>query len=130
MTELKLDKVLMTSLVDGYINYDTLTTSIALSGNVPDFGTASFIGSIIYSRGKTRADLYVTNLLTGVRRPLAGGFRQTPYQAISTETCEVYAEYSGLTISIEFFIQNNSGAPIAITPQTMEVSAVLYEVPY
>lgn len=130
MTQLKLDKVNLTSLVDTYINYDTLKTSIAISGGVANGATANFAGTILYDRAKTRADVYARNTTTGIKKPITGGIRQHPYTYVSTETCSQVATIAGNTITVTFSIFNGTGAGITLTTQTMEVSAVLYEVPY
>ena len=127
---LKPDKILVTSLFDTYINYETLTTNIIISGNVADTATATFSGNIVYDRQKTRADVYARNTTTNIKRPVTGGIRQSPYTFVSTETCSQTATYNGSQITVTFSVFNGTGAPIVRTAQTMEISAVLYEVPY
>lgn len=130
MTQLRLDKVLLTNLVDTYLNYGTLTSPIVISGSVADGATATFSTSIPYTRTKTKADLYAKNLTTGVKRPISGGYRQSPYTFTSTETASVAANYVGGVITVTFSIFNGTGGPITLVTQTMEISAVLYEVPF
>lgn len=124
------DKIQMTSLLDTYINYNTLTTTVNISGGVADTVTVDFTGTILYDRQKTRADIYARNTTTNVKRPVTGGIRQAPYTAVSTETCNQVAHYDGSQITVTFSITNNTGGAIVLTAQSIEVSAVLYHVPY
>lgn len=129
MTQLRLDKVQLTNLLETYINYDTLKSNIVISGNIAIAGTATFSTTIPYTVNKTRADVYARNTTTGVKRPVTGGLRQSPYVPVSTETCNVFATYANNLITVTFSIFNNTGALLALTTQTIEISAVLYEVP-
>lgn len=130
MTLLRLDKVLLTNLVDTYLNYGTLTSPIVISGSVADGATSTFSTPIAYTRDKTRADLYARNLTTDVKRPISGGYRQSPYTFVSTETASVSASYASDVITVTFSIFNGTGGPITLVTQTIEISAVLQEVPF
>lgn len=129
MTRLKLDQVLFSSNIETYINYDTLTSNIVISGSVADGATTDFSTSIPYTRNKTRADIYLRNLTTGVKRPISGGVRQSPYTFTSSEVCNQRALYNGSAITVTLSIFNGTGGTISLVNQTIEVSAVLYEVP-
>lgn len=130
MTQLKMDKIIMSSDVETYLNYETVTITITISGTVANGNSTVFSGYIPYARSKTRADIYVKNLNTNIKRPLWGGIRQGPYQ--STGAGEIYtqfASYGGDTISVSLTVSNNTGGPVVLTTQIMEVTAVLVEVP-
>ncbi len=129
MTQIRLDKVQLTSLLEAYINYDTLVSNISISGSVANGATADFSTSIAYSETKTRADLYARNTTTNTKRPIIGGIRQSPYVPVSTETCSITATYSAGAISVNMAVFNGTGGLINLTPQTIEISAVLYKVP-
>lgn len=129
MTQIKPDKVIYTNLIDTYINYDTLTTDIPIFGTIAASSATVFSGLIQYSRNNTRADLYVQNLSTGIKRPLSGGPRQSPYSFVSSETCTQGSLYSGNAIVITFTIFNGTGVSINLVSQTLRITAVLSEVP-
>jgi len=129
MTSLRLDKVALTSLVETYINYGTLKSTIAISGSVPASTTTNFSTTIAYDRDKTRADIYARNTTTGIKRPVTGGLRVTPYVAAGAETCNQFATYVANVITVTFSVVNNTGSPINLTTQDIEISAVLYQVP-
>lgn len=130
MTQIRPDNIVMTTLIDTYINYKTTTSNVAISGTVAAGATQNFFTSIDYTRSNTRADLYAKNTTTGIKRPVAGGSRQVPYTAVSTETCSQLARYGGSAIVVTFSVFNGTGASINLVPQTLEVTAVFYEVPY
>lgn len=129
MTQIRLDKVQFYSNMETYLNYTTLTSNISVSGNIADGATSTFSTSITYARSKTRADLYAKNLNTGTKMSLVGGPRIHPYQFVSSEVATLWATYTGSTISIFLAVTNNTGAAINLIAQTLEISAVLYEVP-
>jgi len=130
MTQIRPDNVLLSNLIDTYLNYKTLISNINISGSIGNGNTVNFLTVIPYSRVKTRADLYAKNLTTGQKRPISGGSRQSPYTAVSTETCSQLATYDGSTITVTFSIFNGTGGSITLITQTIEISAVLYEVPH
>lgn len=130
MTQLRLDKVQFASAIDTYLNYDTLTANIVVSGSVADGATGVFSVGIPYNRTKTRSDLYARNTTTGIKRPLSGGARLNPYTFVSFETASLSATYNGTDIAVVLAVFNGTGAPITLTNQTLEITAVLYEVPY
>lgn len=120
----------MTSLIDTYLNYDTLRSDIVISGSVGSGATVNFSTTIPYARTNTRADLYARNTTTGKKMPCAGGQRQNPYTFVSSETCSQLVTFTGGVFTITFSIFNGTGGTISLTAQTMEITAVLYEVPY
>lgn len=124
------DKVQFASSIDTYLNYATETADITISGSLPNLAFVSFEATIPYTRVKTRADLYLRNLNNGVKRPVNGGPRQSPYIPVSSETCDQYAQYGSNTVVISLIITNNTGSTINLTPQTIRASAVFYVVPY
>lgn len=130
MTQLRLDKVQFMSSVDTFINYKTLTSDIDISGTVANGATVNFSTTIPYSRTKTLANLYAKNTNTGKKMPVSGGSRINPYVPKSTETCSQISQYSGNTITVTYSIFNGTGAGITLTTQTIEITAVLFEVPF
>ena len=130
MTRIKPDLIRLTSLLDTYLNYGTLVETVTISGSVADGATANFSVSFPYERSKTRADIYAKNLTTGIKRPLSGGTRQGPYTFTSSEVFTQTASYNGNVLTVTFSVFNGTGGGITLVTQTMEVSAVLYEVPY
>lgn len=129
MTRVKPDNVVMASFIDTYINYDTISTNVLISGSVNNGASAIFTGELEYPRENTRADLYSRNKTTGVKRPISGGPRQSPYTFVSSEICTQGAIYGGNAILVSFVVTNNTGVTIVLTTQTLEITAVLYEVP-
>lgn len=128
--QIKPDIIIEASFLDTYINYDTLSTDVIISGGLAAGDSVTFSGTIPYTRDNTRADIYVKNMSTGIKRPLSGGPRQTPYTFASSETCSQRAQYSSGNIVVYFDIYNGTGAPIVLTTQTLQVTAVLIRYPY
>lgn len=126
---IKMDKTIFSSEVETYQNYQTLTGTISITGTVPAVSSLVFNAYFPYERGKTKADIYVKNLTTGVKRPMTGGIRQVPYTFAGSEIISQLASYGGQFISVSIQIANNTGSPIVLIAQTLEVSVVLYELP-
>lgn len=127
---IKPDMVQFASAIDTFLNYETTTANVTISGSVADGNSKIFQTTIPYSRQKTRADIYVKNMNTGVKRPINGGPRTAPYQYVSFETIDQYAQYNSNSIIVTFVVTNNTGGLINLTSQTFQVSVVLYVVPY
>lgn len=130
MTAVKLDQVRYTDLVDTYINYETSTADIVISGTVASGATATFTGNIPYSRSKTRADIYLKNLTTGKKMPTSMGGRINPYTFASSETCTHTVSYNGTSVTVTIDVFNGTGGPINLTAQTLQAQVVAYYVPY
>lgn len=129
MTKLRLDKVQFFSGLDTYLNYDNITSDINISGTVANGNSISFSTEINYTRLNTRADLYATNLNTGIKMPLTGGVRIHPYQKVSTEIASIATSYSNNTITITLLVTNNTGSSINLISQTLRIGVVLVEAP-
>lgn len=128
--QLKLDKVQLASGLDTYTNYETLTNDVLITGTVPATSSLLFVTNFPYDRSNTRADIYARNETTGFKRPLNGGFRQSPYVPKANETCTQAVYYSDDKVYVSFEISDNAGASITLNDQTLEVNVVLYQVPY
>lgn len=133
MTQIRPDDTLFFSNIDTYLNYDTLTGTVAISGSILNGNSTTFSVNIPYTRANTRADAYAKNLNTGIKRPIAGATKLPPYQFVSSETVAqltVYNEIAGVdTIRYELVVTNNTGGTIVLTNQTFEITVVLYRVP-
>lgn len=130
MTAIKLDKVKYCNLVDTYINYETASANIVVSGSVGAGATATFSVSVPYSRTKTRADIYLKNLTTGVKMPTSQGARVSPYTFAGSETYSHAVSYNGSAVTVTISIFNGGGSPLALTAQTLQAQIVAYHVPY
>ena len=128
MTRLKLDQIQFCSEVDSYINYDTKTASMNVSGSVVNLGQATFSVSIPYSNPRTKADVYAKNLNTNIKMAV-GSPRVHPYTYASFEIARLQSSYNGTNITVTLTITNNTGGTINLVAQTIEISAVLVEVP-
>ena len=129
MTRIKLDKVIMGSMIETYINYQTLPTTVRVNGSFPNGGGGNFYATIPYTRGKTISNLYAYNATTGIKMPIGASSRINPFESISGEYYNLFAGYNGSTITITASITNFSGVTV-VTDQTLTITAVLYEVPY
>lgn len=129
MTQIKMDKLQFGSMVDTFTNYQTITKEVALSGTIADGASSDFTVVIPHSRFRVRADVYVKNLTSGIKRSLNTGTRETPYTYVSTEVITQSAVYSNNQITVTFTITNNTGSSISVTPQTLQVTSVLFSVP-
>lgn len=129
MTRVRLDNILLTSLVDCYINYKTDDVNITISGSVASLATMTFTGSIPYQYSNTRADIYITNLGTGQRMLFSNGARILPFTYTGAEIATKKAEYDGANLNFTVAVTNNTGGPIVLTTQTLKMSAVFYKVP-
>lgn len=130
MTQIKLDKVKYTNLVDTYINYATTTADIVISGSIPDGVSQDFTVVVPYAREKTRADVYLQNLTTGQKQPTSIGARINPYQFASTETASHSVTYSGSNIIVTVTVANFTGSTVSLVAQTLRATVVQYLVPY
>lgn len=135
MTQIRLDKVQFFSGLETYLNDETLTSDMAVSGSILNGGSQSFFAVINFSLTNRRADLYAKNLNTSRKRPLSGGARLNPYQFASSETADLTALYDSNILGTGpgalaiLTVTNNTGSTINLVNQTLKISAVLYEVP-
>lgn len=129
MTLLRLDKVQFSSQVDTYLNYDTMTSDLVITGNVSNGTTVTFETEFSYDRTKTRADIYGLNTTTNAKQLITNGRRIHHYFYVSSEVAEWYATYSATNVIVQFRITNNTGGLIALVDQTITIQAILYEVP-
>lgn len=127
--QIRPDNVVLTTLLDTYLNYDTQTALLSISGTIP-IGTTNFSTTFSVARSDSIADVYARNLNTGNKMSLTAGSIHNPYQEVSTETHPCSVTYSGSVLTVQYNIDNNTGAPLALTAQTHEITVVLNEVPY
>lgn len=135
MVQIRPDAIVYSSLMEAYINYDTVPGVIA----IPSFlltsgGSAPYQTVIPYTRGGTRADVYLEG--NGFKIPASSGPRiaaKTPtytvYQFAGGEIVEVFVRYSSAAITVTLVISNNSGSDINLIAQNITASAVMYDAP-
>lgn len=130
---IKPDNIQFCSLIDTYYNYVTYTDSIAINGSVGAMSLVTFSKKIYFANVNTRADLYLKNLNTGIKQPMDGGDRILPYQFAGSEIARQYAVYvphpTDPYVEVGVTVTNNTGAPITLTTQTLEITATLYLIP-
>lgn len=128
--QVKLDNIIFSSMHEAYKNYASPSDNIAISGSVADGATSNFSVSVPYTRGGTRADIYLKGnnkkIWANQGSALATG---GPYQYVSTENADVLIEYTSSSIDVTITIFNGTGAPINLTAQTIEVTVVQYDAP-
>lgn len=124
------DNVVLTSLLDTYLNYATKTSGIPISGSLDIGAVGNFSTTIAVDRSDSIADIYARNLNTGNKMSLIAGSIHNPYQPVSTERNPCSVLYSGGVLTITYSIDNGTGVPIVLINQTHEITAVLNEVPY
>lgn len=130
-----LDKIAFSNLTNTYQNYRTMYASIAISGTV---GAGSNTGNdfapiFTYDRDKTRADLYYQRASTLVKAPANASTRLTSdiYTFAGAEICYSFIDYlPNNEVQFGVYIQNNTGSPINLTTQTINLILVLYDAPF
>lgn len=130
---IRLDRVAFSTHHEPPRNYDTLSDDIVISGTILAQTTQTFTGTIAYTRGGTRADLYLTG--NGVKILANNGIEVVQeiyvYSASANETVESTGiQYDSGSISLSITIFNPfAEAPITLVTQTITLSAVLYDMP-
>jgi hypothetical protein len=126
---IRIDKVIFSTLHESYKNYDTVSSTISISGTVANGATANFTATLAYARTGTRADVYLDGHSTKVLANAGDRATSDVYQFISSETFATRVVYSITDITVTISIFNGTGGPISLTSQTIVVSAVLYDAP-
>lgn len=131
MSNVRLDKVLFSTFHEAYKNYATMTDTFNVTAiGVGNGATQNYVVTIPYSRGGTRADIYLdgnsTKILANASTRLE---TNDPYQFTSTETASVLIEYTSSSIVVTLSIFNGTGGPITLTAQTITVQVVEYDAP-
>lgn len=126
---IRLDRVIWSTKHEPPRNYSTPTSSINISGNVSSLTTENFVGNIPYTRSGTRADVYLDGNSLKVLANAGSRATSDVYQFAGTETFSSLVAYSSSSITVTLSIFNGTGSPIALTPQTIVASAVLYDMP-
>ena len=130
MTRLRLDKVIVATAVDTFLNYSSPASTLVISGSLAIAATQNFTTTISVSRTKSIADVYATNRNTGKKMSLIAGSIHNPYQATGLERNPCNVSYSGGVITITLTVDNTTGAPITLVTQTWDILAVLKEVAF
>lgn len=130
MTQIRPDSVILTSLIEAYQNFETLTSTMSISGTIANGGGDNFIVVLSATRSNVIGDIYATNQNTGKKMLLNAGNIHHPYQAISTETDAHSISLNDSVITITLSIDNFTGGDITLVDQVWDITAVLYEVPY
>lgn len=127
---IRLDQIMFSTLHEAYKNYANKPGSLMISGNIADGATSTYSVTIPYTRGGTRADVYLDNndtkILANSSSRLETG---DPYQFISLETVSMLIQYTSSSIGLTLSVFNGTGAPITLIPQTIAVSVVEYDAP-
>lgn len=129
MTQVRLDQVAFCTLFEAPKNYDSPESSISISGSVAAGDTSVFSANIPYSRSGTTAHVYLDG---NGRRVLAGSGSRAAgsvYSYTSTEIFSVSVTYSPTDITVAISIFNNTGGTLSLTPQTIALTAVMYDMP-
>lgn len=129
MSTLKPDKIHLTSLIDTFLNYDTLEDTITISGTVVDGAADTFSTTFAVETEDILAAVYAKNQNTGKKMSLLAGAVHNPYEAVSIELCRHSVSITGTTLSVDISVTNNSGSDRTLTTQVWEISAVLNRVP-
>lgn len=128
--QIRPDSLIFASILDTYLNYATYTGNIVISGTVANGASVSFETVITTPKNNTRADIYLQNLNTGIKRPIENGLRLAPYQNVSTEVCRAFAIFNPSNqITVSLSITNNTGGTITLTNQTIRATIVAYSIP-
>jgi hypothetical protein len=137
MTNIRPDAIVFSNLTEAYINYLTTPSTIVIPADtIADTDGRIYQTTVSYTRGGTRADIYLQRDDTGLKILASSGRRiaaELPtyqvYQFTGSEVCEVYILYNPSTIDVILGVRNNTGGPITLIPQTITVSAVFYDAP-
>jgi len=129
MTKIRPDKTQFFSNLETYLNYDTLKSNIVASGVIPANSGVIFGTGVNFAREKTRSDVYARNLGTGIKMPIVGGARVNPYSNVSGIQASLIAGSDATSVSARLLLFNNTGSPINVGTQTLEISVVVYNVP-
>lgn len=126
---IRLDDVIFSTLHEPPRNYGEKSANANISGNIGSLGVADFIVTIPYERAGTRADIYLIG--NGSKVLANGGSRAAGavYQSVSMEIFSVLVTYTSSEIAVVLSIFNGTGGSISLIPQTIGVSAVLYDMP-
>lgn len=130
---IKIDKVAFSTHHEPPRNYDTVSDDIVISGTIPASTTATFTGTIPYTRAGTRADLYLTG--NGTKILANNGVEVVQEVYVYSGPANEIVESSGIqysndeiTLVISIFNQF-AEASLTLTTQTITLSAVLYDMP-
>lgn len=133
MPSVRLDKVVFSTFHEAYTNYATQTGVITVANTgIANATSRDQSVSIPYTRGGTRADIYVEGSLTGYKTMANAGTRSAAsvvYQFAGLEVATLYIQYSSSVIEVGLRITNNTGATINPPAQTITVTVVQYDAP-
>lgn len=128
--QIKPDKTHFTSAIDTFLNYETVTDSIVISGGMTAGDTLVFSANIDVSESNTLAMVFAENQNTGKKMSLNAGSVHNPFQAVSTEIARHSMNISGGVLSVDVSVSYSTGPNITLTTQTWTITAVLQRVPY
>jgi len=125
----RLDKVLMSSLHESFKNYQTVETTVTVSGTIPTTG-ADFFVDIPTSRAGSIADVYVGAQGSGSKR-LANYTWQFPEYVSGDPDVEgtIYVLYAPSYIRVNISIANFKGVSYASPTRVFDVQAVIFDAP-
>lgn len=142
MSGLKPDITNYSSLFESFGSHSINTVQVSISGTVADLSSTNFTGVVDLDAEEEgdRYDVYVSNVSNGRKTIMNGGQRfgsfENVYQFKGAEVAtRIYSQSrdvgnAHLLITLGVQIQNSSGAPIALTSQTLEFSVVSYKAPF
>lgn len=130
MTQIRLDKVILASFIDTFLNYKTSPSSITISGSVLNLTSTDFTTTMTVDRVNTLAEVYAKNRNTGKKMSLLAGSNHNPYQFVSSESISHSVTLSGNILTVKFTVVNATGGTIALTDQIIDITAVMQQVPY
>ena len=125
MARVRLDRVLMSSLHESFKEYDVQTTSITISGTIPN-GGRSFSQTLSFARTGTIADIYYRKQGGTFKRPVSN-LRRIPEYTGATNA-EISVRYTDTSITIEIFVVNFGSSYTAPT-ETYDFEVKLFDAP-
>lgn len=127
----KLDKIQFCTAFEAYKNYATTTEALNIPADtLPNGATNNYFIATGFDRGGTRADIYLdgngVKILANTSSRLETG---DPYQFVGLETASCLVQYASDAVVVIISLSNNTGGPITLTAQTINVSLVQYDAP-
>lgn len=127
MTSIRLDKVIMSSFHESFLNYATTQGTIVVSGTIASSTTTSFTTSIVFGRANTITTVFYTHSSISGKRIFGGA---VPLVRTGVEpgrlSGEVRYTSTGADLIINVF---NPTTSYTIATQTYTLYVVQYDAP-
>lgn len=131
MLSYRYDQLQFSSEIPNYINLGTPTASLPVSGTFINGAGTNFTATINLSATSTFLDVYVTNSNTGLRTLLQNDVSiDSVWQFVSSETVQNLITIANGVCTVQISMTNNTGSTITLIPQTFQIEAVEYQIPY